>query len=168
MLRCESRDRLRAKCALASPQQRNGTARRVQKAGLFVPAPSWSASRCCGWRKRAGSTLCRCARTLSSGSRLSERRDRAYGGKPGFPIGSSASGKLHDRMDPSAGQRRYPWRLGQVPYRPQSDPRSRHRLASRHGTRAHPDRWSGHYPEMARRFAGAAWSQARASGSGTN
>jgi hypothetical protein len=31
---------------------------------------------------------CRCARTLSSGSCLSERRDRAYGGKPGFPLGS--------------------------------------------------------------------------------
>jgi len=33
---------------------------------------------------------------------------------------------------------------------------------------AHPDLWSGHYPEMARRGAGAAWSPMPASGTGRN
>jgi hypothetical protein len=33
---------------------------------------------------------------------------------------------------------------------------------------AHPDPWSGHYPEMARRDAGAAWSQTQAGGTGTS
>ncbi len=73
--------------------QRNGT-------GMFprevVPMPprgiGQTHSRFCRWRRKAGSTTCPCVRISSSGC-------LAYGGKDGFPLGSSAAGKLHDRMD---------------------------------------------------------------------
>ena len=127
----------------------------------------------------SNSMICPSAITLSSGSCLSERRDRAYGGKLGFPLGSfsqqAASNctiawtrMLDDEPTPGGLVPVLAVRAGKF--------HTAHKLtreatpaepASRHGTTAHPDPWSGHYPEMARRGAGPASSPTRATGTGT-
>jgi hypothetical protein len=91
----------------------------------------------------SNSIRCPSARTLSSGSCLSERCDRAYGGKPGFPLGSLPEANCTTAWTRDAGQRTHarwpgPCPCGQgrqVPHRPQADPRSSPRTASRHGPR---------------------------------